>query len=287
MSEFPEHGVRAMPRRGLPHDAPEPVAPALRPTDHRPMKLAAHPPQSRRIASRWRVVALAAWLALPAVAPHAVGADDGPEAQAPGIDDDTRSPATGSMDRAAALLALSADDVTLRRRGALRLADVGEAADVAPLIDALRDDDPIVRAIAERSVWSLWSHSGDAEADRLLALGSEQLASQRLADSIAVFTSIIERRPSFAEAWNKRATAFFLAGDMARSAADCHEVLRLNPWHFGALSGIGLILLKGDEPERALPYFERALELNPNMSGVRAHRDAVLELMRRRGEQRT
>ena len=64
-------------------------------------------------------------------------------------------------------------------------------------------------------------------------------------------------------------------------------MLRLNPSHFGALSGVGLILLKRGELERALSYFERALELNPNLSGVRSHRDAVRDELALRGRHET
>lgn len=254
------------------------------------MKPGRHQFPSTSIALRIAVIATVALLAMPCVVPQSFGADDDAESQRAPVDDhaaESRPPSDDTMDRAAALQALADDDVAIRRRGALRLADIGEPADVAPLIEALRDDDPIVRAIAERSVWSLWSHSGDDEADRMLALGAEQLASQRLADSIVVFTGIIERWPAFAEAWNKRATAFYLAGDLDRSAADCREVLRLNPSHFGALSGVGLILLKRGELERALSYFERALELNPNLSGVRSHRDAVRDELALRGRHET
>jgi tetratricopeptide (TPR) repeat protein len=255
------------------------------------MKPGRHQFPSTSIALRIAVIATVALLAMPCVVPQSFGADDDGESRTQQVPDDdaaeTSPPSDDTMDRAAALQALADDDVAMRRRGALRLADIGEPADVAPLIEALRDDDPIVRAIAERSVWSLWSHSGDDEADRMLALGAEQLASQRLADSIVVFTGIIERWPAFAEAWNKRATAFYLAGDLDRSAADCREVLRLNPSHFGALSGVGLILLKRGELERALSYFERALELNPNLSGVRSHRDAVRDELARRGRHET
>ena len=75
-------------------------------------------------------------------------------------------------------------------------------------------------------------------------------------------------RPEFAEGWNKRATAYYLMGDLDQSLHDCDEVIRRNPNHFGALSGYGLIYVQRGELERALEYFERALAINPNMQGV-------------------
>jgi tetratricopeptide (TPR) repeat protein len=82
------------------------------------------------------------------------------------------------------------------------------------------------------------------------------------------FTRAIEIQPQFAEGWNKRATAYYLMGDLEQSLHDCDEVIRRNPSHFGALSGYGLIYVQRGELERALEYFERALAINPNLEGV-------------------
>jgi len=193
-----------------------------------------------------------------------------------------------ALARDAALAALVEADVEARRRGAFALAGSGTMADVPALVKALGgDDDEIVRALAERSIWALWSRSGDPAADDLLAMGVEQMSARRLDDSIETFTAIVERWPDFAEGWNKRATARFLAGDFEGSAADCDEVLRRNPWHFGALSGYGLIHVKLGRLAAALDSFERALALNPNMAGVRANVEAIRQELARRGEQRT
>jgi len=90
----------------------------------------------------------------------------------------------------------------------------------------------------------------------------------RLHEAIETFTQITERKPDFAEGWNKRATAYFLAGDYRRSLADCDEVIKRNPQHFGALSGYGQIYLQMNEPDKALEYLRRALAINPNLEGV-------------------
>lgn len=196
--------------------------------------------------------------------------------------------AEAPLDRTSALSALVDPDVEARRRGAFSLAETGATADVPALIKALgEDEDALVRAIAERSIWALWSRSGDIEVDTLLAQGMDQISARRFAESIVTFTRIIERLPDFAEGWNKRATARFLAGDLDGSAADCDEVLRRNPWHFGALSGYGLIHMKQGRLHAALDAFERALTLNPNMIGVRANVEAIREELARRGERRT
>ena len=88
------------------------------------------------------------------------------------------------------------------------------------------------------------------------------------AAAVETFTKVIERKPEFAEAWNKRATVYFLIGEHEKSLKDCDEVMKRNPAHFGALAGYGQIYLRLDQPERALDYFRRALRVNPNLRGV-------------------
>lgn len=169
-----------------------------------------------------------------------------------------------------------------RRRGARELGESGIMADLPALLHALRDPDPLVRALAESSAWQLWSRSGDEATDRLLAIGIEQLSQRELDAAIATFTRVIERRPDFAEGWNKRATAYYLAGDFTRSLADCDEVMKRNPSHFGALSGYGMIYLQLDQPARALEYFERALAVNPNLNQVEETVQALRRLLLQR-----
>ena len=186
--------------------------------------------------------------------------------------------AAGPREDALAALA-DRSDAAARRRGVEELAQVGTMADVPVLVGALRDPDTLVRALAEGALWEVWSRSGDPETDLLLAIGTEQMGVRQLASAIAVFTKVIERRPDFAEGWNKRATAYYLAGDYAKSLADCDEVIKRNPQHFCALSGYGMIYLRRDEPSKALQYFERALAVNPNMRQVEATVEALRRLL--------
>jgi len=187
--------------------------------------------------------------------------------------------AAGPRDRTEALAAHDDRDVETRRLGAAALAERGTMEDVDRLVQALRDADPLVRAIAERSLWEVWGRSGDAEVDRLLAIGVEQMTERRGEAAVETFTRIIERRPEFAEGWNKRATVLYLLGEYRRSLADCDEVMKRNPHHFGALSGYGMIHLKLGDPARALAYFERALAVNPNLSQVEESVEALRRLL--------
>ena len=176
-----------------------------------------------------------------------------------------------------ALKALDDRADAMARRQALRtLAATGTMADVPRIAQALRDPDRAVRMLAEAALWEVWSRSGDAEVDRLFAAGVQEMSEGRWDEAVATFTKVIARKPEFAEGWNKRATVYYLMGDYTRSLADCDEVMKRNPFHYGALSGYGMIYGKLDQPVRALEYYERALGVNPNLEGVR---DAV-EILR-------
>ena len=126
-----------------------------------------------------------------------------------------------------------------------------------------------MRAAATDAIWQIWSRSGDAAIDTLFARGVEHMHQQAFDDALKVFDEIVRRRPAFAEGWNKRATVYFLLGQNERSLLDCDEVLKRNPKHFGALSGAGQIHLRLGHFEQALDFFQRALQVNPNLDGIR------------------
>ena len=121
---------------------------------------------------------------------------------------------------------------------------------------------------AETAIWSIWSRSGDPDIDKLFARGLEQMQASALHDALTTFNEIVSRKPDFAEGWNKRATIYFLLGQNEKSLADCDEVFMRNPRHFGALSGAGQIHLLLRNPKRALEFFRRAAEVNPNLQGA-------------------
>ena len=172
------------------------------------------------------------------------------------------------LTREQALADIKKPDLETRRRATAWLGEVGVIADAPVLIGALSDADEVVRTLAEHSVWQVWGRSGDAEADGLLQVGIEEMNRGDGPAAVETFTKAIQRKPDFAEPWNKRATVYFLMGEHEKSLKDCDEVMKRNPAHFGALAGYGQIYLQLDQPERALVYFRRALQVNPNMRGV-------------------
>ncbi len=182
--------------------------------------------------------------------------------------------------RAEALQGLQSADAEARAEAIVWLANQGGMAD-APLLEArLRDESAFVRSFAEQGLWLLWSRSGDPAVDQAMARGVEAMQEGKHREAVAIFSQVIREKPDFAEGWNKRATAYFLAGEYAKSIADCEEVLKRNPRHFGALSGLGQIHERLQRYEQALDWFRRALEVNPNLLGVEmeiAHLEALLK----------
>jgi tetratricopeptide (TPR) repeat protein len=181
-----------------------------------------------------------------------------------------------------ALQALSGPDARARRDAAARLADVGTMADTKALAAALRDSDADTRERAEEAMWRIWARSGSAEVDRLYRAGIEQMGAGDVDKAIATFTRVIEMAPAFAEGWNKRATLYFVAGDLRKSLADCDEVMKRNPYHFGALAGYAQIYVKLERYDRALEYSRRALEVNPNLDAVKRNIEILEEVLAQR-----
>ena len=155
-----------------------------------------------------------------------------------------------------------------RRLGAQALGETGLMSDLPQLAAALRDNDEVVRENAESSMWQVWSRSGDPTIDRLFATGLEQMNARQGEPAVETFSEIIRRKPEFAEGWNKRATVYFIAGDFRHSLADCDQVMKRNPNHFGALAGYGQIYFQMEQYEKAISYWKRALKANPNMVSV-------------------
>lgn len=172
-----------------------------------------------------------------------------------------------------------------RRAAAAHLGATGDAGATGDLARALHDPDPEVRETASAALWAIWQRSGNAEVDALLQHGILLMEQQRYADAVATFSEVIGRAPGFAEGWNKRATVYYILGEYDRSLADCEEVIRRNPIHFGALSGFGLIYLQKNDPERAADYFERALKVNPNLAQVEALLEEIREVLKQRRRQ--
>jgi tetratricopeptide (TPR) repeat protein len=195
--------------------------------------------------------------------------------------------AAPAMNRQQALQALSHPQAQQRQAAVARLADLGQMADARRVAERLRDEDGDVRRLAGSALWMIWSRSGDKAIDRLFERGMRQMGEGELHAALASFDRVVRLKPAFAEGWNKRATVRFMLGDDEASLKDCHEALKRNPLHFGALSGMAHIHLRRGDTEQALQAYTRALQTNPNLEDGPAMLERLEEAVRRHGGQRT
>ncbi len=146
------------------------------------------------------------------------------------------------------------------------------------LFEKLRTtNNPAEARIVELAIWQIWSRSGDPATDSLMELGVTAMESRDLAGALGLFDAITQRSPDFAEGWNKRATVLYMMGAPERAAEDVARVLSLEPRHFGALSGLGLIDMDLHRDGDAIAAFQQALKVNPNMPDAKAHLEELLK----------
>jgi len=112
-------------------------------------------------------------------------------------------------------------------------------------------------------IWKVWLQSGSADMDGRMEQVIKLMAHGLLQHAREALDEIVAAAPQWAEGWNKRATVLFLMGEYDRSLADIERVLALEPRHFGALAGIGMIRTEKGELREALAAYRRALAVNP------------------------
>ncbi len=127
--------------------------------------------------------------------------------------------------------------------------------------------DPRAAVAVEAQIWGIWGETGDPAVQGLMALGVAAMARRDHRAALGKFDQIVRIAPGFAEGWNKRATVHYLLGNYKKSLGDIRKTLTLEPRHFGALSGRGLVYVQLDQEARALKAFEAALVIHPHLSG--------------------
>lgn len=139
-------------------------------------------------------------------------------------------------------------------------------------------DKVTAEAIADQ-IWAIWSEHGDDERlSQNLLLGTAQMNAGSLRAAEETFTTIIDTDPAFAEAWNKRATVYFLMGAFAQSKRDIAQTIIREPRHFGALSGLGLVETHLGNYAAALKAYEQAAALHPYLEGYEEITTALKKL---------
>lgn len=131
--------------------------------------------------------------------------------------------------------------------------------------DLKRERDPDrAKRIADR-IWAEWGASDSATVDLLMHWAARAVKDEQFPLALDLYDQVITLAPEFAEGWNRRATLHFMMADYAKSMVDIERTLSLEPRHFGALSGMGMILRSTGRPELALRAYSRALEIYPAM----------------------
>lgn len=153
-----------------------------------------------------------------------------------------------------------------------------DEAELEALFEGLKTADAAQAAQIESRIQELWSNSGSPSMDLLLERGRDALMEGNVVLAIQHFSALIDHAPDFAEGYNGRATAYFQQGRYGLSLEDIQHTLALNPRHFGAMSGLALILEELDRPKDALAAWRAVERINPNREGLS---DAVhrLEVM--------
>jgi tetratricopeptide (TPR) repeat protein len=166
-------------------------------------------------------------------------------------------------------------------RLALALLFLGLAA-AAPVLAGPREDqlDKMFARLKETSseteasaltqaIWILWTTSDDSNVNDMMRRGIRLMNAQNYNEALDIFDRMVKYAPEFAEGWNKRATVHYMLGNFPASVSDIQKTLALEPRHFGALSGLGMINVELERGAEALKAFEAALKANPFLPGAR------------------
>ena len=147
-----------------------------------------------------------------------------------------------------------------------------EAALRRARLDALfarlaRNDSPDWLSV-QNEIWAQWSQSGSPAMDLLLMRAENAMENGQFELALRFLDDLVRLAPDFAEGWNKRATVYFLLEEYGRSVADIERTLALEQRHFGALSGLGMILERLGDKNGAMRAYRRGLEVHPNLPGA-------------------
>ncbi len=145
----------------------------------------------------------------------------------------------------------------------------GESYSLDTLFAALKiaPDDASAKAIEDR-IWAQWLVSGSDTCTLLMTRVKEATDDKNLDLAIRLLDAVIALRPDYVEAWNRRATVYYLKQDYGHALADLRQVLAREPRHFGALSGLGLILQDIGDDKHALQAYRKALEIDPRLENI-------------------
>ena len=120
----------------------------------------------------------------------------------------------------------------------------------------------------EARIWAMWMQTPSDTAALLMSRAKQAMDAQKMDVALKLLDSLVRLRPDYTEAWNRRATLYYLKNDYVHSIQDIQQVLIREPRHFGALAGLGMIMQDLGDEKRALEAFRRALAVNPHLEKV-------------------
>ena len=156
-----------------------------------------------------------------------------------------------------------------RRAAVLALGLVGTIQCNEALARGLKDEDAVVRSLTERALWAVWFRGGTSDQNERLEQVRDEISQGDLESAQKLATALIAEAPEYAEAYNQRAIIAFAEGRFEQSIEDCERVLERNPYHFGALSGMGQCYMSLGKKFQALSVYRRALKLQPYSEGLK------------------
>ena len=128
------------------------------------------------------------------------------------------------------------------------------------------------------SIWDIWHETNDPSIEADFYRGLESMRTGDLIMAVAFFTRVIDKNPNFAEGWNKRATVYYMLGKFDASMMDIHETLKLEPRHFGAMDGMGLIFIHLEQFDKAIDIYDRMLKIFPNNSSAKQKKEMLINI---------
>ena len=128
-------------------------------------------------------------------------------------------------------------------------------------------DDVTAKAIEQR-IWALWVHSRSDTTMLLMSRVQDAIEAKDLDLALKLLGAVIKIKPKYVEAWNRRATIYYMKKDYGHALADIRQVLRHEPRHFGALSGLGLIMQDIGDDKQALEVYRRTLAIYPRIQRI-------------------
>jgi tetratricopeptide (TPR) repeat protein len=136
---------------------------------------------------------------------------------------------------------------------------------------------------AQQEISSIWLQSGDPNVDYQMQIAIQAMDELYYASALKVLNTIIVNRPDYAEAYNKRATLYYMVGNYQESLKDIDETLKLEPRHFGAIAGKGMVYLKLKQPDKALAAFRDALAIDPALANIATEVQMLEEQIKAKG----